>query len=158
MQRSVCLEPPKRGSSFCLGRKNIYWKLHRVGRRLFREFLVCKLAEKTCIPLFGSAWCICFLHRKKGKRKEKKLRNHLQRCSMCRERRLMTCSFPHQHHYPLPHDHMGSGRAAVCGRSGHALLPIYLRVSLPLLLLYIREILTICLSGSKITGGAILLK
>lgn len=37
-------------------------------------------------------------------------------------------SFPHQHHYPLPHDHMGSGRAAVCGRSGHALLPVHLRV------------------------------
>lgn len=43
---------------------------------------------------------------------------------------LMTCFFPYQHHYPLPHDHMGSGCAVVCGRSGHALLPIHLRVRL----------------------------
>lgn len=36
----------------------------------------------------------------------------------------------HQHHYPLPHDNVGSGLAAVRGGSGHALLPIHLRVRL----------------------------
>lgn len=51
-------------------------------------------------------------------------------CSVYRELGLMTCFFPRQYHYPLPHDYVGSGCAVVCWRSGHALLPIHLRVRL----------------------------
>lgn len=39
-----------------------------------------------------------------------------------------------QHHYPLPHDNMGSGCAAVCWRSGHALLSVHFWVRLFVLL------------------------
>lgn len=61
---------------------------------------------------------------------EKKIILHIQSCSMCCELSLMTCFFPHQHHYPLPHDYMGSGCAVVHRRSGHALLSIHLWVRL----------------------------
>ncbi|TKS67113.1 G-protein coupled receptor 143 [Collichthys lucidus] len=55
-----------------------------------------------------------------------------------------------QHHYPLPHDHMGSGCAVVCGGSGHALLPIHLRVRL-LIVSFRYSISMFVLSGDKLS-------
>lgn len=53
-----------------------------------------------------------------------------QTCNLCCESKShdFLSSPPPQHHCPLPHDYVGSGCAAVCWRSGHALLPIHLWV------------------------------
>ncbi len=34
-----------------------------------------------------------------------------------------------QHDRPVSHDHVGSDAAAVCGGSGHAVLPLHLQVN-----------------------------
>lgn len=76
-----------------------------------------------------SSQCVryrCFLHRKR-REEEKKIKLQDKRAAAQSHDSFFP---PHQHHYPLPHDHMGSGCAVVCGRSGHALLPIHLWVSL----------------------------
>lgn len=94
---------------------SLWWKhLQESGARSQSFILSC---------VWHKASFICFLHMKKIILK-------IYGRSMCCELSLMTCFFPHQHHYPLPHDYMGSGCAAVCWRSGHALLPIHLHVRL----------------------------
>lgn len=63
-----------------------------------------------CCPLLTVCY-ICSLHRKKRK---KKIIPKIQSCSsMCCEPSLMTWFSSPQHHYPLPHDYVGSGCAVV---------------------------------------------
>lgn len=75
-----------------------------------------------------------FLHQREGIKKKKAWRHRAAERVMFSVSWLVSLPLFLQHHYPLPHDNMGSGCAAVCWRSGHALLSVHFWVRLFVLL------------------------